>query len=265
MGISVDFVDGSDAEAVAAALPGAKLLYLESPTSTVFELQDLERLAGLARSSDVITVIDNSWATPLFQRPLAHGVDLVLHSASKYLGGHSDTVAGVVAGSKALIDRINSETYGVLGAKLSPFEGWLLLRGLRTLPIRMKAHERSALALAERLKGHGDVLAVHHPVYSNHPGRRTLLGFSGLFSFEVSEAIDVPKFVDALKYFKLGVSWGGHESLAMPVQAAMAQTPGVNANADFGVSAATIRLSIGHEDTDDLWSDLQHAFKTARR
>ncbi len=265
MGIRVDYVDGADAEAMAAALPGAKVLYLESPTSMVFELQDIERLAALARAHGVVSMIDNSWATPLFQQPLRHGVDLVLHSASKYIGGHSDTVAGVVTGAAALIGRINSETYPFLGAKLSPFEGWLLLRGLRTLPMRMKAHEKSALDLAARLKSHPDIVAVHHPVYSNHPGRHTLMGFSGLFSFEVSEAIDIPAFADALKYFKLGVSWGGHESLCVPVLASITQTPGLNSQADFGVSARTIRVSIGHEDTEDLWQDLGGALQASRR
>jgi len=265
LSISVDYVDGADADAVAAALPGASLLYLESPTSMVFEVQDLERIATLARAAGVVTIIDNSWATPLFQQPLRHGIDLVLHSASKYIGGHSDTVAGIVAGSAALVGRINAETYSYLGAKLSPFEAWLLLRGLRTLPLRMRAHEKSAVTLAERLKGHPQVVAVHHPAFSNHPGRRTLLGFSGLFSFEVGEAIDIAALVDALRYFKLGVSWGGHESLAVPVQASMAQTPKLNAQVAFGVSPRTIRISVGHEDTEDLWADLARALDTARR
>jgi cystathionine beta-lyase/cystathionine gamma-synthase len=265
MNIAVDYVDGADVDAVADVLPGAKLLYLESPTSIVFELQDLERLAAAARAQGVVTVIDNSWATPLFQQPLRHGVDLVLHSASKYLGGHSDTVAGVVAGSAELVGRINRETSPGLGAKRSPFEGWLLLRGLRTLPMRMRGHERSALTLAERLRGHPEVVAVHHPAFSNHPGRATLLGTSGLFSFEVDARIDIPAFVERLGVFKMGVSWGGHESLALPVLASITQTPGLNAQADFGVSPRTIRLSVGHEDAEDLWTDLERAFETARR
>src|SRR5690606_18443661 len=139
-------------------------------------------LAAIARRHGVTTVIDNSWASPVFQRPLALGVDLVLHSASKYLGGHSDVVAGVVTGSRELIGRIRATTYPYLGAKLSPFDAWLLIRGLRTLPIRMKAHEAAALEIARRLAAHAAVETVNHPGLANAlpPG---LTGTSGLFSF----------------------------------------------------------------------------------
>ncbi|QIG52549.1 aminotransferase class I/II-fold pyridoxal phosphate-dependent enzyme [Nordella sp. HKS 07] len=259
LGVRVDYVDGSDAEAVEAALPGAKLLYLESPSSMVFELQDITRLAKAARAQGITTVIDNSWATPIFQKPITHGVDLVLHSASKYIGGHSDTVAGVVAGSKALIARINELTHPFLGAKLSPLEAFLLVRGLRTLPFRLKRHMDSTLLIAERLRAHAHVTKIHHPVYSNHPGRATLSGFTGLFTFEVDEAIDIPRFADLLKFFRLGVSWGGHESLIVPVAASLAQTPGVNSFDRFKVSPRAIRLHVGLEDPDMLWADLENA------
>ncbi|MCE3520149.1 PLP-dependent transferase, partial [Escherichia coli] len=121
----MDFVDPSNHDEVRAALPGAKLLYLENPTSMVFELQDIEALTSMAKEYGVTSVIDNSWATPLFQKPIQHGVDIVIHAASKYLGGHSDTVAGVVVGPRDLIAKINSSTYPYIGAKLSPFEAWL--------------------------------------------------------------------------------------------------------------------------------------------
>ena len=258
-GITVDYVDGSDAEAVESALPGARLLYLESPSSMVFELQDIARLAQSARSRGITTVIDNSWATPIFQKPITHGVDLVLHSASKYIGGHSDTVAGVVAGSKALVARINELTHPFLGAKLSPLEAFLLIRGLRTLPFRIKRHMDSALMLAERLRGHSHVTKIHHPVYSNHPGRSTLSGFTGLFTFEVDDEIDIPRFADLLKFFRLGVSWGGHESLIVPVAASLAQTPGVNSFDRFSVSPRAVRLHVGLEDPEMLWADLEKA------
>lgn len=258
-GITVDYVEGSDAEAVEAALPGAKLLYLESPSSMVFELQDIARLARAARDRGITTVIDNSWSTPIFQKPIAHGVDLVLHSASKYIGGHSDTVAGVVAGSKALIARINELTHPFLGAKLSPLEAFLLVRGLRTLPFRIKRHMESALLIAERLRAHAHVTKIHHPVYSNHPGRATLSGFTGLFTFEVDDQIDIPCFADLLKFFRLGVSWGGHESLVVPVAASLAQTPGVNSFDRFNVSPRAIRLHVGLEDPEMLWADLEQA------
>jgi cystathionine beta-lyase/cystathionine gamma-synthase len=265
MNIKVDYVDGSDAEAVASALPGAKLLYLESPTSMMFELQDLEALTALARAQGILTTIDNSYATPIYQKPIRHGVDIVLHSASKYLGGHSDTVAGVACGSAAHIKHINEQAYAALGGKLSPFEGWLLLRGLRTLPLRLPHHMKSGLTIAERLRAHGSVERVNHPAWSNHPGKKTLFGYAGLFSFEVTEDIDIPKFVDALRYFKIGVSWGGHESLVIPVKASLEQTPGLNSLARFSVSPRTIRFNIGLENVEDLWADVAQAFEKAKR
>jgi cystathionine beta-lyase/cystathionine gamma-synthase len=263
--IKVDYVDGSDPEAVEALLPGAALLYLETPTSMIFELQEISRLARAAHSAGAISVVDNSWATPIFQKPISHGADLVLHSASKYIGGHSDTVAGVVAGRKDLIDRINALTHPFLGAKLSPLEAFLLTRGLRTLPLRLKRHMNSALTIAERLKDHPHVVKVHHPVYSNHPGRGTLVGFSGLFTFEVDDTIDIPTFIDALEVFRLGVSWGGHESLAVPVAASLAQTPGVNSFSRFGVSPRAVRLHVGLEAQEKLWADLENALSTGAK
>ena len=198
MQIEVTYVDGRDEEAVAKALPGAKLLYLESPTSWVMETHDVGALAALAKQHGVVSVIDNSWASPVFQQPLTLGVDLVLHSASKYLGGHSDVVAGVVAGSKALIDRIRGETLPYLGGKLSPFDAWLLIRGMRTLPIRMKAHEASALDIARRLQALDIVEKVLHPALANRlpPG---LKGTSGLFSFIFRDGIDIRAFCDHLE------------------------------------------------------------------
>jgi cystathionine beta-lyase/cystathionine gamma-synthase len=264
-GVTVEYVDGSDADAVEAALPGAKMLYLESPTSMVFDLQDIPRLAAAAKAQGVVTVIDNSWATPIFQKPHTQGIDLVLHSASKYIGGHSDVVAGVVAGSAAMIARINELTHPFLGAKLAPVDAFLLTRGLRTLPLRLKQHMDSTLTITSRLIQHPNVTIVHHPAYSNHPGRATLMGYTGLFTFEVDDRIDVARFSDALRFFRLGVSWGGHESLIVPVAASLAQTPGVNSFERFGVSPRAIRLHVGLEDVETLWSDLEQALANSHK
>jgi cystathionine beta-lyase/cystathionine gamma-synthase len=260
--VAVEYVDGSNTDGVIAALKGATLLYLENPTSMVFDLQDIEKITSAAREQRILSIIDNSWATPLFQQPLRHGIDIVVHSASKYLGGHSDTVAGVVAGSAQLIAEINTKTYPYLGAKLSPFDAWLLVRGLRTLPLRMKQHESHGLVLADRLKRHTDVMQVMHPVYSNHPGRASLLGSSGLFSFEVSERINIAKFANSLRIFKMGVSWGGHESLVILAAATLRQTPG--SMSQFGVSDRTVRIHVGLENIEDLWSDIELALQAAR-
>ncbi|OOG67680.1 hypothetical protein B0E45_19845 [Sinorhizobium sp. A49] len=262
MKIEVTYVDGRDEEAVAKALPGAKLFYMESPTSWVMDTHDVASLAHLAKDQGIITAIDNSWASPIFQQPISLGVDLVIHSASKYLGGHSDVVAGVVAGSKELIGRIRSEAYPYLGGKLSPFDAWLLIRGLRTLPIRMKAHERSALTVAQRLQAHPLVETVCHPGLGNTlpPG---LSGTSGLFSFIFREGVDVRRFADHLDLFKLGVSWGGHESLIVPGEVVLSQKAQPNSAAAFGISPRSVRLHAGLEGTEALWSDLEAAMSAA--
>ena len=262
-GVTVDFVDGTDPAAVARALPGAALLYLESPASWVMETQDLPLLSAMARELGAVSVIDNSWATPVFQQPLTQGVDLIVHSASKYLSGHSDTVAGVVAGRHELIDRINDLILPSLGAKLSPFEGWLLVRGMRTLPIRMAQHDRSGTEIARRLAGHRAVAGVFHPAIEDRIDGSVLQGASGLFSFEAVSALDIPAFCDALRLFKIGVSWGGHESLVLPACAVMQQTGGPNSAVDFGVSPNVVRLHVGLEDMEDLWTDLDRAFSIA--
>lgn len=263
MNVAVTYVDGRDEEAVAQALPGAKLFYMESPTSWVMEAHDVGALAALARTRGVVTVIDNSWATPVFQQPLKLGVDLVLHSASKYLGGHSDVVAGVVAGSKEMIDRLRGETYPYLGGKLSPFDAWLLVRGLRTLPIRMKAHEASAMEIARRLAALDAVEQVCHPGLANRlpPG---LNGTSGLFSFVFREGVDIRAFADHLRLFRLGVSWGGHESLIVPGEVVLQQKAQPNSAQAFGMHPRSVRLHVGLEGTEVLWGDIEAALAAAR-
>jgi cystathionine beta-lyase/cystathionine gamma-synthase len=262
MHIEVTYVDGRDEEEVARTLPGAKLLYLESPTSWIMETHDVAALAALARRHGVITSIDNSWASPIFQQPISLGVDLVIHSASKYLGGHSDVVAGVVAGSKELIGRVRSEAYPYLGGKLSPFDAWLLIRGMRTLPIRMKAHEQSALSIARRLQAHEAVEAVCYPGLANQLPNG-LSGTSGLFSFIFRDGVDIRAFSDHLKLFKLGVSWGGHESLIVPGNVVLAQKAQPNSAVAFGISPRSVRLHVGLEGTEALWSDLEAAITAA--
>lgn len=262
MNIEVVYVDGRDEAAVEKAMPGAKLFYMESPTSWVMEAHDVGALSAIGKRHGAVTVIDNSWASPVFQQPISLGVDLVVHSASKYLGGHSDVVSGVVAGSKAMIDRIRAETYPYLGGKMSPFDAWLLIRGLRTLPLRMRAHQASALDIASRLQALDVVEKVCHPGLANRlpPG---LNGTSGLFSFIFKEGVDVRAFADRLKLFKLGVSWGGHESLIVPGEVVLEQKAQPNSAHTFGISARSVRLHVGLEGTEALWNDLEPAIKAA--
>lgn len=262
MKVEVTYVDGRDEEAVDRALPGAKILYLESPTSWVMEAHDVGALAALAKKHGAVSMIDNSWASPVFQRPITLGVDLVIHSASKYLGGHSDVVAGVVAGSKEMIARVKSEAYPYLGGKLSPFDAWLLIRGMRTLPLRMKAHQDAALTIARRLSELDVLETVCHPGLANRLPAG-LHGTSGLFSFIFREGVDIRAFADHLKLFKLGVSWGGHESLIVPGEVVLQQKAQPNSAHTFGIHARSIRLHVGLEGTEALWSDLQEAIAVA--
>lgn len=259
-GIEVVFVDGRDLAAVAEALPGAKLLYLESPTSVVFETHDIVALAGLAKAHHAISVIDNSWATPLLQKPHGMGVDLVLHSASKYLSGHSDTVAGIVCGSAEHIARINRLTYPFLGGKLAPIEAFLLLRGLRTLEVRLERQQASALHVAHWLMARPEVTRVNHPALDQAEG---LAGTTSLFSIELDERIDITRFCDHLRLFRLGVSWGGHESLVFPAAVGLRQAGEHNSLVDFGVSPRLVRLHVGLEAPGDLVADLDAALVAA--
>jgi cystathionine beta-lyase/cystathionine gamma-synthase len=263
MNVTVDYVDGRDVDAVRRAVPGARLFYMESPTSWLMHVHDVAGLAKIASENDVLSIIDNSWASPVFQQPLTLGVDLVVHSASKYIGGHSDVVAGVVVGSSRLIGEIRSRVYPYLGGKLSPFDAWLLLRGLRTLPIRMRAHEAAALHVARHLAERSDVVAVYHPGLGNGLPDG-LHGTSGLFSFEFDGSVDIARFADALRFFKLGVSWGGHESLVVPAQVVRVQAAGPNSAIDFSVSERVVRLHVGLEGQDALVADLSQAIREAK-
>lgn len=233
-------------------LKGVRIAYLESPNSVVFQAINLANVAGHARRHGVLTIIDNSWATPVWQNPLALGIDIVVHSASKYISGHSDTVAGVVVSNQEHIDRIRDLTLPMLGGKLAPFEAFLLTRGLRTLEVRMRQHQATADFFIDRLSAHPSIKKIHSPGANSVPGLR---GRSGLMSVELDENVDIPKLADALKIFKLGVSWGGFESLLLPARVALAQAGQENSMQRFGVSPTLVRLSLGLEDAEDLWDD----------
>ena len=263
-GITTEFIDGENEEAIRAALPGAKLLYLESPLSWVMSELNLTRLAELAREAGAVTIIDNSWASPLFQKPLRCGIDIVVHSASKYISGHSDVVAGLVIADRSHITHISRHISPYLGGKLSAHEASLLIRGLRTLPLRMKQHHHSGMRLAEYLREHPQVSRVYHPGLTPE-NWSVLTGYSGLFAFEVKESIDIPAFCNALQLFHMGVSWGGFESLVMPAISVINQDSEFNSAVDFAVSPRLIRISVGLEETEDLLNDLCQALSVASR
>ncbi len=263
-GVETEYVDGRDTEAMCAALPGAKLVYLESPTSWTFRTQDLRAIAARARSLGVLSVVDNSWATPVFQRPAELGVDLVVHAASKYLSGHSDTLGGLVAGPRALIRRIDHEATHLFGGRMAPMDAFLILRGMRTLELRMRRHMESGLRIAEMLAAHEAVTAIHHPGFvAERP--EGLTGFGGLFAFDLAEDVDAERFCDALRHVRIGVSWGGPESLIVPGKAARGLAGAANSFQRFGVDPRTMRLAVGLEPAEEIAADLLRAFDHARQ
>ncbi|MCF8236583.1 MAG: PLP-dependent aspartate aminotransferase family protein [Saprospiraceae bacterium] len=259
-GVSATFVDGTDLAVIEnAILPNTRVLFLESPNTMTFGLQDLAACAALAKEHQLITCIDNSCSSPLFQKPAAFGIDLVMHSATKYLNGHSDVVAGVICGSRQLIQQIFDRAYMVLGPIISPSDAALIIRGLRTLPLRMERSQQSAAILAERLSLHPAVQQVIHPWRNDFPqselAKKQMTGTGGLFSIllHTTDPKAIFRFVESLHVFLLAVSWGGHESLIFPV-AAVHQLPGKD-DPPFPVNL--VRLYIGLEDPEFLWADLE--------
>ncbi len=255
-GIEIEYHPVAAFEDDGALLQGFKLAYLESPNSVVFQAMNLVKVAAHARNHGTLTVIDNSWATPCFQRPLSLGIDVVVHSASKYISGHSDTVAGVVAARNELIARIRDLTLPLLGGKLAPFEAWLLVRGLRTLEARMRQHQATADIFVDRLSALPCVRKVNSPGPNSVPG---LSGRSGLLSVEFNDDVDVRRLSDGLGLFKLGVSWGGFESLILPAKVGLSQAGDKNSMQRFGVPPTLVRLSLGLENAEDLWADFETA------
>lgn len=266
-GVETTFVSGDSLAGIEAAVrPNTHLIYLESPSSLLFTVQDLRPIADFARSRGIATVIDNSWASPLFQQPLKLGIDVVVHSASKYLGGHSDVVAGVLAANHHICGEIEEFERSMGGGILGPFEAWLILRGLRTIELRMERHQQSALRVAAYLAAHPKVQVVHYPGLPSSPyhdvAKRQMRGFSGLFSMELDTNADgIKRFLNALSYFKIGVSWGGFESLAYaPIISVSRAMPEENWRA-AGIIPNLVRLSIGLENVEDLIADLEGALR----
>ncbi|MDA0647402.1 trans-sulfuration enzyme family protein [Nonomuraea ferruginea] len=240
-----------------------RLLYFESPSYMRYEIFDIPAVTRWAAGHGLVTVMDNTWSTPIFQKPLTMGVDLVVHSLSKYAGGHSDLVGGVVAGPSRLIRPLALTEYQLYGAAMSPHDAAKVIRGLRTLPVRMAAHQERGLAVAAFLEGHPAVRRVNHPGLPSHPGHRLALrqmsGFSSLFSFELAteERDEVAAFLDELRHFRVGVSWGGFESLVN----APALSTEESVRATMGIPAGLVRLSVGLEPAETLIKDLGGALE----
>lgn len=262
-GVRTRFIDAREVADVEAALtPATRLIVLESPNSLTFEQQDLAAISALARARGIRTLIDNSYATPLGQQPLALGIDLVAHSATKYLNGHSDVMAGCLIGSEVLLRQVFAGPYMTLGAILSPHDAWLLLRGLRTLPARMRQIAETTQDVLRFLESHPRVRRLHYPQHETHPqwqlSARQLTHANGLFSIEldVDSIAAVDRCCNALRRFLLAASWGGYESLVFPV-AGVRDWQSLNQSANVPLNL--VRFSIGLESADVLIADLQQA------
>ncbi|MCZ7662656.1 MAG: PLP-dependent aspartate aminotransferase family protein [Thermoleophilia bacterium] len=266
-GVSFSFVDMCDESAVRSALrPETRMLWIETPSNPLLNIVDIAAMVAIAREHDVLTVADNTFLSPYFQRPLDLGVDVVLHSTTKYLNGHSDVVGGVVMATRAdLVDRLGF-IVNAMGLANSPFDAWLVLRGVKTLGPRMEAHQRGALALAAFLDGHPRVRRVYYPGLPHHPGhelaQRQQSGFGGMLSFDLDiEALDPDTFFGRLRYFSLAESLGGVESLIEQPWTMSHAGMGEEARRAAGISPGTMRVSVGIEHPDDLVEDMEQALR----
>jgi methionine-gamma-lyase len=263
MGIRVQHVE-ADLEGVDRLVNAkTRALYVESPTNPTLGLVDLRKAVALARNHKLVSIIDNTFATPILQKPLELGFDLVLHSATKYLAGHSDIVAGAVAGSGELVGKVR-ETMVSLGGSMDPDPAYLLIRGLKTLEIRVRRQSETALAVANFLERHPKVERVHYPGLPTHPdyelARQQMTGFGGMLAFDLKGGLaEACKFCDRTKIFLLAVSLGGVESLiVLPIYTSHYRMSTAELKA-AGVEPGTVRMSVGLEDPDDLIADLQQA------
>ena len=265
-GVDVTLVDQTDAGAFEAATTDrTAVILVETPSNPTGQLTDLSAVAGLARARGITTVCDNTFASPINQRPLDHGIDVVVHSGTKYLGGHHDLLAGAIVTTNERLDRI-WHTSQVLGAVLGPFDAWLLLRGMRTLPIRVRQHNESGCAVAAWLEKQPKIVAVHYPGLPSHPqhelARRQMTGFGGTFSFQVEGGYaETQRFMAGLGMIKQAVSLGGFETLAVHAAAMWNGFLSDEQVREAGVEPNMVRISLGLEAAEDIVADLEDALK----
>lgn len=261
-GVTVTYVDGRDIINFKNAIqPSTRIIYLESPNSWFLDLQDLGAVAQLARQHNIITICDNSYCSPLYQQPVKMGIDMVLQSATKYIGGHSDTVAGVLSGSRAMMKKIFNSEYLTVGSGIQPFNAWLLIRGLRTLPARLERITRTTGEVVTFLKNHSRIERVIFPLDPSFPqydlARKQMGGACGLVTFilRAEKSSTIERFCESLRHILMAVSWGGHESLILPKCAGM--KPEAFDPADPG--HRSLRLYVGLEESSYLIADISSA------
>ncbi|MEE8372423.1 MAG: PLP-dependent aspartate aminotransferase family protein [Dehalococcoidia bacterium] len=264
-GVEVTFLRLDDKARIEDALrPNTKMLWLETPSNPLLNIVDIEMIVDIAKRHNLLTAADNTFATPYHLRPIEYGIDIVVHSTTKYLNGHCDVVGGaVVTSNEDLSERVQF-LLNAMGTCASPFDCWLVLRGLETLPVRMRQHEKNASAVANYLKSHRAVKRVYYPGLTDHPGheiaKRQMTGFGGMVSFEIDGDSDtVDSFLRSLEIFALAESLGGVASLAeRPATMSHASMPEEYRQA-VGINSELVRLSIGLENVDDLIEDLGRA------
>ena len=264
LGLTFTVVDTSDISTIEPAiLPETKAVFLESPTNPLLKITDIQAVAEIAKKHDLITIVDNTFATPYHQRPLTLGADIVLHSASKYLGGHSDVVAGLVTTNNLEIADQIGFLQNAIGGILGPQDSWILQRGIKTLGIRMDAHEKNAQAIVAYLDNHEAIEKVYYPGLESHPGheiaKQQTTGFGGMVSFELKEGLSAKIFVEKLDLITLAESLGAVESL---IEIPALMTHGAIPKEDrerSGIKDELVRFSVGLEDSDDLIADLEQA------
>jgi cystathionine beta-lyase/cystathionine gamma-synthase len=263
-GLSLDFVDTSDTTAVETCLkPETKAVFIETPTNPMMQVTDIAAVARITRQRDILLIVDNTFLTPYFQRPLELGADIVVHSGTKYLGGHNDTLAGfLVTGRTELCERLRF-IYKTMGSCLAPFDSWLILRGIKTLAVRMERQQENALQLAQWLCGHKKVAAVHYVGLPEHPGYqvsvRQSTGFGAMISFETTDEETAKGVLERVRVIQYAESLGGVESLiTYPILQTHADIPEAQ-RAAKGIGNRLLRLSVGLEALDDLKADLDNA------
>lgn len=262
-GVTHTFVSGGEAADFEKAIqPNTKLIYLESPNSLTFEIQNIKEIAKLVKSKNITTIIDNSYNSPINQNPITMGIDLVVHSGSKYINGHSDVICGVVCGSKERIMKMMAEEYMTIGSCISPQDAGLILRGLRTLEIRVNQSAKSAQKVSEYLGNHPKIKQLNYPFYSKNPqlelAKKQMKQGGGLLSIviDAKDEVGIERFCDSLKRFIIATSWGGYESLLFPLCALAASKSFENP-----LPWNMVRLYIGLEDPDLLIEDLKQALE----
>jgi cystathionine beta-lyase/cystathionine gamma-synthase len=267
MGIETTFVDTIQYEQHKRAIrPNTRLLYLESPTNPTLRVVDFKQTAALAKQHKLVSMIDSTFGTPINQRPAEFGIDLVMHSGTKYLGGHSDLICGAVAGRQELIDKI-LETRTVLGNCMDPHASWVLARGMKTLAVRVARQNENAQRVAEFLSKHDKVRSVHYPFLKSHPqyalAREQMKGGGGMVTFEVEgTGEDARRLSEAMRLFTLAPSLGGVESLVSIPVLTSHLTVAPEERRKMGITEQMIRLSVGIENADDLITDLERALAT---